>query len=268
MLVAPGIERIESILGPRPFAQYLLHDERALLVDTGTAATPHDVILPFLAAHGLPPERLDWVCVTHADVDHCGGNLAMRAAAPRAIFCAHHADAPWIEDHDCIFRERYGWYAAEDVDYDAATYAWLHAALPATMPLDLRLTGGERFRLGRRLTVDVLHLPGHSPGHIGLWEASSRTAIIMDAANADGRRRLADALPPTTWLPRLWRLSAPHLQGRRTTKYVVRRGKGTGEADGTGDCGAATSARRAQPLAATRPDGADRGATRGRGRAR
>ena len=33
--VAPGIYRIESILGPRPFAQYLLRDERSLLVDTG-----------------------------------------------------------------------------------------------------------------------------------------------------------------------------------------------------------------------------------------
>ena len=27
--VAPGIFRIESILGPRPFAQYLLRDERS-----------------------------------------------------------------------------------------------------------------------------------------------------------------------------------------------------------------------------------------------
>ncbi len=186
MPIVPGIERIESTLGPRPFAQYLLHDERALLVDTGTAATPREVILPFLAARGLSPEHLDWALITHADVDHCGGNVAMRVAAPRAIFCAHHADAPWIEDHDRIFRERYGWYAAEDVDYDAATHAWLHDALPATMPLDLHLAGGERFRLGPRLIVEVLHLPGHSPGHIGLWDAVSGTAIITDAALGAG----------------------------------------------------------------------------------
>ena len=38
--VAPGITRIESILGPRPFSQYLLHDERSMLVDTGVKETP------------------------------------------------------------------------------------------------------------------------------------------------------------------------------------------------------------------------------------
>ncbi len=46
MEVAPGIFRIESVLGPRPFAQYLLRDERSLLVDTGIVSTPEEVILP------------------------------------------------------------------------------------------------------------------------------------------------------------------------------------------------------------------------------
>ena len=32
----------------------------------------------------------------------------------------------------------------------------------------------------------MLHLPGHSAGHIGLWEPRSRTAIITDAVVARG----------------------------------------------------------------------------------
>ena len=67
--VAPGITRIESILGPRPFSQYLLHDERSMLVDTGVKETPADVILPALAG-----SEVDFVLVSHADVDHFGGN--------------------------------------------------------------------------------------------------------------------------------------------------------------------------------------------------
>ncbi len=47
--VAPGIHRIESVLGPRPFSQYLLRGERTLLVDTGIVSTPAEVILPFFA---------------------------------------------------------------------------------------------------------------------------------------------------------------------------------------------------------------------------
>jgi glyoxylase-like metal-dependent hydrolase (beta-lactamase superfamily II) len=186
--VAPGIFRIESVLGPRPFAQYVLRDERSLLVDTGVCSTPQDVILPALRELGLAPADLDMVLITHADVDHFGGNGAIRQAAPRALFCAHGNDAPWIEDHDRILRERYGWYAAHgpDADYDAETKAWLRGALGPDVPIDLQLGGGERIRLGPNLSVDVLHLPGHSLGHLGLWDPASRSAIVMDAVLARG----------------------------------------------------------------------------------
>jgi glyoxylase-like metal-dependent hydrolase (beta-lactamase superfamily II) len=179
--VAPGIHRIESVLGPRPFSQYLLRDQRALLVDTGVKETPAEVILP--ALDGLEP---DVILVSHADVDHFGGNEAMRAAAPRALLCAHAADAPWIEDSQRILRERYGWYSAYGVGYDAETAAWLRDAMGADVPVDLLLQGGEVFRLGPRLTAHVLHLPGHSPGHLGVWEPASRTAIVIDAVLAGG----------------------------------------------------------------------------------
>src|SRR5215210_8526778 len=109
--VASGIYRIESILGPRPFAQYLLRDERTLLVDTGIMSTPDEVILPAFQELGLDPADLDYVLISHADVDHFGGNASIRAAAPRAIVCAHVADCEWIGDRERILRERYGWYA-------------------------------------------------------------------------------------------------------------------------------------------------------------
>jgi glyoxylase-like metal-dependent hydrolase (beta-lactamase superfamily II) len=181
MEVAPGIHRIESVLGPRPFSQYLLRDERSLLFDTGTRETPAAVILPFL--DGLEP---DLVLLSHADVDHFGGNAAIRASAPRALLAAHALDVPWMEDAARIMRERYGWYEAHGLGYDADTFGWLHDALGPDTPIDVRLRGGEGFRLGPRLTVEVLHLPGHSPGHLGLWEPTSRTAIVMDAAMGRG----------------------------------------------------------------------------------
>ena len=36
--------------------------------------------------------------------------------------------------------------------------------------------------------VEVLHLPGHTPGHIGLWDEQTRAAIVIDAVLADGIR--------------------------------------------------------------------------------
>jgi glyoxylase-like metal-dependent hydrolase (beta-lactamase superfamily II) len=184
--VAPGIHRIESVLGPRPFSQYLLRGERTLLVDTGVKETPGDVILPFLADAGIDPAELDLVLLSHSDVDHFGGDEAIRRAAPRALFCAHLADVPWLSDRERIMRERYGWYAAYGVGYPPETAAWLRDAMGADVPIDVGLSGGETIRLGAELTLHVLHLPGHSPGHLGLWEPRSRTAIIQDAVMARG----------------------------------------------------------------------------------
>lgn len=181
MEVAPGIHRIESVLGPRPFSQYLLRADRSLLVDTGVAETPAEVILPFLG--GLQP---DFVLNSHADVDHFGGNAAIRDAAPKAVFLAHRLDVAWIESADAILRERYGWYAAHDLGYARDVLDWLAHAMGPDRPIDVRLRGGEQIRLGRDLVVDVLHLPGHSPGHLGVWEPASRTAIVLDAVMGRG----------------------------------------------------------------------------------
>jgi glyoxylase-like metal-dependent hydrolase (beta-lactamase superfamily II) len=184
--VAPGIHRIESVLGPRPFSQYLLRGERTLLVDTGTKETPGDVILPWLAEHGIDPGEIDLVLNSHADVDHFGGNAAIRDVAPRALVLAHEADRAWIESSALILRERYGWYEEYGIGYPPETFAWLRDAMGPDTPVDVALRGGERIRLGPELAVDVLHLPGHSPGHLGLWEPRSRTAIVLDAVMANG----------------------------------------------------------------------------------
>jgi len=163
-----------------------LRSEKSLLVDTGVVVTPEEVILPYLDSADLDPGELDFVLNTHADVDHFGGNAAIRALAPRTVFSAHGADRPWIEDRGRILSERYGWYAAHDVDYSPEEKDWLQGARGPNVPMDLWLAGGETFQLGPQLVVEVMHLPGHSPGHVGLWEPSSRTAIITDAALGRG----------------------------------------------------------------------------------
>ena len=58
---------------------------------------------------------------------------------------------------------------------------------PATWVVD----GGEAVDLGDR-RFEILHLPGHSPGSIGLWEAATGTLFSGDAIY-DGV--LLDSLP-------------------------------------------------------------------------
>ncbi|MDQ2654067.1 MAG: hypothetical protein M3Z20_13625, partial [Chloroflexota bacterium] len=58
--IVPGIYRLESVLGPRPFAQYLLRDQRSMLVDTGIISTPEDVLLPAFQELEFDPADLDF----------------------------------------------------------------------------------------------------------------------------------------------------------------------------------------------------------------
>ena len=181
MEVAPGIHRIESVLGPRPFSQYLLSGERSLLVDTGVQDTPAEVILPFL---GSDRARL------RPQLPRGRRPLRRQRSNPErgshAVFLAHELDVPWIESAEAILRERYGWYAPHGLAYPPDVLTWLAEAMGPDRPVDIRLRGGERIRLGPELVVEVLHLPGHTAGHVGLWDPASRTAIVMDAVMGRG----------------------------------------------------------------------------------
>ena len=90
MEIVPGIHRIESDLGPRFMCQYVLADEeRTLLVDTGLAGTPQEAIAPYLERIGSSLDEIDDVVVSHADVDHCGGNGAIRRRNPQGRIAWH-----------------------------------------------------------------------------------------------------------------------------------------------------------------------------------
>jgi glyoxylase-like metal-dependent hydrolase (beta-lactamase superfamily II) len=196
--VAPGIHRIESDLGPRFMAQYvLIGSERTVLIDTGLASTPEAVLAGGLTNLGLA-EGPDLVVVSHADVDHAGGNAAIRARYPRARFACHAADRAWIESTEAVLDGNYLWYDAYGFGPSEQDRAFLRAELGADAPIDDELAGGDTLDLGDGWVLDVLHLPGHTPGHIGLWDRRSGSALVIDAILDRGIRDRAGTLliPP------------------------------------------------------------------------
>src|SRR5205807_9893539 len=83
--VADATWRLESLIGPRNLYQYLIADSgQALILDTGVASTPRDVILPGLRSVGLAPGQVTLVVVAHPDLDHQGGLAGLRETLPRA----------------------------------------------------------------------------------------------------------------------------------------------------------------------------------------
>ena len=80
----------------------------------------------------------------------------------------------------------YRWYEPYGLGPAAEDVAFLERELGGDAPVDVGLRGGETLRLGRTWRVEVLALPGHTPGHLGLWDPRSGAAIVLDAALADG----------------------------------------------------------------------------------
>jgi glyoxylase-like metal-dependent hydrolase (beta-lactamase superfamily II) len=199
MEIRPGLHRIQAPLGERFVALYLLEGEHsALLVDTGIRESITEALLPYLAERGIPLEKLKWALDTHCDFDHTGGNGALKAAAPHVQVLAHVEDQPLVEDVQRLIDERYGEFRMTDgFDDPPETTAYLRGVTDL-VPLDAALRGGEVFDLGGR-EVTVLHVPGHSPGHVAVHDPDNRALMIGDATLgrtvpfADG----SPAFPPT-----------------------------------------------------------------------
>jgi glyoxylase-like metal-dependent hydrolase (beta-lactamase superfamily II) len=202
--VQPRIYRIPSVLGRRRFAQWLVAgDERLLLVDSGVDGTIAEHVVPALAELGRTPAEITDVVISHADVDHYGGNSELRGVAPQARIRSSAQDRPWIESWPEISRDRYAWYRVHGLDYDDATWQWLESAAGPDTPIDGTVSDGERLDLGG-IAVDVVALPGHSPGHLGVVHRESGTAIVMDAVLERGLYTTDDELispPPYASVP-------------------------------------------------------------------
>jgi glyoxylase-like metal-dependent hydrolase (beta-lactamase superfamily II) len=196
--VQPRIYRVPSVLGRRRFAQWLVvGDERLLLIDSGVDGTIAEHVTPALAELGRTPADITDVVISHADVDHYGGNSELRRVAPQARIRSSTRDRPWIESWPEISRDRYGWYRGHGLDYDDATWEWLENAAGPDTPLDGTVSDGEQLDLGE-IAVEVVALPGHSPGHLGVVHHESGTAIVMDAVLERGLYTTDDELisPP------------------------------------------------------------------------
>lgn len=199
MPLRPGIHRIQAPLGERFIAMYLLTGPAgALLFDTGVADSVPGTLLPSLEEIGFDLADLRWVISSHCDFDHTGGNAALAEVAPHVEFLAGRADVAMTEDVELLISGRYGEFADRDrFDDPPETTAEVRRST-GLVPVSRALDGGEMFDLGDR-TIEVLAVPGHSPGHLALWDAANTTLLISDAVlgetvpTADGRA----AFPPT-----------------------------------------------------------------------
>lgn len=127
---------------------------RAAVVDPGGDI---DRILAELERAGLSLER---ILVTHGHIDHAGGVAALAARTGVPIEGPHEEDRFWIAGMPQQSR-MFGFPDVRGFEPDR----WLK--------------GGDTVRFGN-VELDVLHCPGHTPGHVVFFHAPSRLAQVGD----------------------------------------------------------------------------------------
>ncbi len=199
MEIAPGIHRIDASLGARVSSTYVVIGARAsLLFDVGIRDTPSTVIRPYLVQNGFDPASLGWIAISHCDVDHFGGLADARASFPNARVLAHALDLAPIVNYDRYLSGRANSFVpGYGFDEDPAVLTWARSVTESG-PVDLAVLGGEIIDLGG-IEVELLHVPGHTRGHLALHLREQRTLVVSDAVlgsavvNQDG----TGAFPPT-----------------------------------------------------------------------
>ena len=181
MEVAPGVHRLEFTVGTKLMAMYLLAGDRLILVDSGLPSTQQEVYLPAIRELGRRPEDVRLLVITHADADHIGGNAVARRLFPNALLACHARDQRWCSDPAVMTAERYDGFVPYGLRYDQAVFDTLASWMGPPEAMDLLLQGGERLRLAADDWLTVYHVPGHTPGHLCLYNPEERYALIGDA---------------------------------------------------------------------------------------
>ncbi len=156
----------------------LTGEEGTTLVDTGFPGQG-PALEAALGAHGLAITDLDRVILTHQDVDHIGNLPAV--AAGRATVLAHRLEAPYIEGRERLLKfnpERMQQMVARLPEAARAQFQKLMSD-PPKAKVDVLLEDGEELPLYGGL--QVIHTPGHTPGHISLYFPRHRVLISGDA---------------------------------------------------------------------------------------
>jgi glyoxylase-like metal-dependent hydrolase (beta-lactamase superfamily II) len=177
-----GVYLLQGQVGVRPlYLPVFRGDYGVLLLDTGCAEHVDWLILPGLAELGIQPDDLKFVINTHPDSDHVGGNHGMKRWAPRALLGCGDADRDLIDDPGELFRARYDVYRQHGVFYSEEVAKNMKRDLGEAQPVDLTFRGSERIRLSRDWDLEILFLPGHSKGHLGVLDHRHRTLFGGDA---------------------------------------------------------------------------------------
>lgn len=177
----------------RPHCYLLCGSERSLLIDTGLGICKIAGVAARLAPGYVVP------VVTHVHWDHIGG------LGEFPEFYAHEAELDWLHGDFPLGADEIRAMVADCCElpqgFDVSKYKMFQGE-PSRV-----LHDGDWIELGGR-SVEVLHTPGHSPGHICLWEPERGYLYTGDLVYAGKLLAYYPSTDPEAYLNSLKRIAA------------------------------------------------------------
>jgi hydroxyacylglutathione hydrolase len=149
---------------------------RAICIDPGDDS---ESIAEAIDRHGF---ELQAIACTHAHLDHVAGVAALKKLKPKAKIMIHQADE-WMYQG---LPEQPSWIGVPRSQWEALGF--LYEQPPA---VDEYFEDGQIYEVGG-LKFNIIHCPGHTPGHVVLFEAKERKVFVGDVlfAGSVGRTDL------------------------------------------------------------------------------
>jgi glyoxylase-like metal-dependent hydrolase (beta-lactamase superfamily II) len=183
MQIFPNVYEIKSTFGDRYIQQYLFVGDTVILLDAGVFGTPAEAIFPYMEKIGASPSRLGLVIAMHADGDHHGGLPAVKDACPSVSLACHAGDRELIEDPEYLYTHRYN-FLAHDHGLGFGREGMVYT--PRKCKIETILSANQVLKLGPDWNLRVWHVPGHSEGHLAIYDEKNRAAFTSDAVQAGG----------------------------------------------------------------------------------
>jgi glyoxylase-like metal-dependent hydrolase (beta-lactamase superfamily II) len=191
MRVAPGVEMLELsaelMSGPGLLCPALLWDRQgAVLVDAGLPGMAGQ-FLEAIKRTGVTPQSIIAIVITHHDLDHIGSLGELRQTLPQRVEILSHPDeVPYIQGERPPIKMTPK--MMEQMQEQMKNLPEERRRAMASMMESLK---SQKNTVTRTLAdgeilpycggIQVLHTPGHTPGHICLYHMSSKTLIAGDA---------------------------------------------------------------------------------------
>ena len=171
--LAPGAYALGRKKGGRVRSFLLDTSGELTLVDTLFEDDGRDV-LAAIRTLGRTPSDLKWIALTHAHRSHLGGLAALKRATGATVL-AHASEA------DIVSGDRPAQSVGLKPTAPLRTYPFqvgifLNRPRHAPCPVDEAVEDGAQVG-----PLQVLHLPGHSPGHLGFYWPERGFLIAGDA---------------------------------------------------------------------------------------